>query len=161
MKDKIRFDRAIKALVSAFFDETLAKGTCYACAVGNIVAKCIGGKVIKTSNSFTCDIDNTTWENVFITEMFRQRTCPENYEINAEGCKDQIDATGYSWTELAKVEKAFEKNTIIAWKGYTDYTKDEIMQDQYNGLMAVVEVLCEIEGIVNVSEYKEMFAYKV
>lgn len=159
MKDKLRFDRAIKALVSAFFDGTLAKGDCAACAVGNMVAAGYGKKVfIDDENEFYCPTHNQSWADVFISSLLGNHFEISNYTGLA---KENIDITGYSVLELSLVEIEFEKNTFIYIDEYCLHTKEQIMQDQYNGLMAVVEVLCEIEGIENVSEYKEMFAYKV
>jgi hypothetical protein len=48
-----RFKNAIDALVYAFFNDTLAKGTCAACAVGNIVAHGWGKKVASMITSKT------------------------------------------------------------------------------------------------------------
>lgn len=140
MKTPERFNRALKVLVQAFFNDTLAKGNCNKCAVGNI---CNG---------------NLEWQEVFVTRFGVQEINPKNYCGDA---KYTIDITGYTWQNLSKVEKAFEENTAIdTWRGYYDnnISKQEIMEDQYRGLMAVVEVLCEIEGL-DCTPYKEAFAY--
>lgn len=161
MKDKVRFDRTIQALVTAFFQGTLVKGDCRACAVGNIVAHCNQiklnvHKILKDPVNYNKQIGE--WRKVFVTdEDGFQKTRPENYEGLS---RIIIDSTGYQWMELAKIENAFEKSTKFYERSYTKLNTVEIMQDQYNGLMAVVEVLCEIEGIENPSEYKEMFAFQ-
>lgn len=121
-----RFDDAIRKLTEAFFDGTLMKGLCSACAVGTI-----------------CDGDSS-WARVFVTGFGGEQCIyPAYYEGST---KYKIDRTGYSWQELARVEKAFEQNTTIDCEDYDKHSERSVMEDQYNGLMAVVDVLCEIEG---------------
>lgn len=135
-----RFNRAIAALVKAFFDGMLRKGDCTACAVGNI---CEG---------------RSEWSNVFMTTSSgRQVLWTEEYTGIA---KELINKTGYHWTELSRLEKAFEHNTRISGHDYLFTNQSAIMEYQYNGLMAVVSVLCEIEGIKEVEKVKEMFSYQ-
>lgn len=138
MKTPERFNRALKVLVQAFFNDTLAKGDCTKCAVGNMC----GGEGV--------------WTNVFFTPSDgTQRIYEDHYAGRA---KEVIELTGYSWKQLAKIEFSFETNTRIGGNAYGRFTKQEIMEDQYRGLMAVVEVLCEIEGL-DCTPYKEAFAY--
>lgn len=139
MKTSKRFNNAISKLVTAFFNDKLEKGICTACAVGNI---CNGASY---------------WVSAFYTVLGHQTINPENYK---ELTKETIDKTGYSWEELAKVEKAFECNTKIHGNSYYKFTKKQIAEDQYKGLMAVVDVLCEIENI-DPKEYKDMFSYSL
>ncbi len=156
MKATERFDRAINALVKGYFNNTLAKGTCAACAVGNIVAAGIGTSPCLSAWSPTWQNGNQTeWDWVFVTEGKEQRVTPEKYEGAA---KVEIDSTGYSWQDLARVEYAFETSTSIDFRKYHLFGPEKIDADQYRGLMAVVDVLCEIEGIGDPSEYKAMFA---
>ena len=56
--------------------------------------------------------------------------------------------TGYDKAEMLRIETAFETNTQITVMEHKRWSADEIMQDQYVGLMAVVDVLCEIHGAV-------------
>jgi hypothetical protein len=155
-----RFKNAIDALVYAFFNDTLAKGTCTACAVGNICAHAMGATVVAdgTYNAMREGriVENHHWRYLFFTDglgvqHFGKATGNSLYGLA------MIARTGYSLMELARVEKAFETNTKINWMTYYRSSKEAIMQDQYNGLMAVVDVLCEIEGIEDPSEYKELF----
>lgn len=154
MKSK-RFENAISALVEAFFSGTLAKGSCCACAVGNIIHKSFGVKPI---------IEGETYEAIATYPS----KCPvggEWYEIvigdndNLGVGMEQINATGFSLQEIINIENAFEVNTTIGCGLYSKFSKSEIMEDQYKGLMAVVDVLCEIEGL-DYKEYKELFAYE-
>jgi hypothetical protein len=41
-----RFDNAIAALVKGYFEGTLMKGSCFSCAVGNMVASSMNCKII-------------------------------------------------------------------------------------------------------------------
>lgn len=151
-----RFKNAIDALVYAFFNDTLAKGICTCCAVGSIVAAGFGKKV---NGAFPVYNENGTpnsaWGNAFQTTEIGQ-TFRKTYFSDPEVLECVIP-TGYSILELARVEKAFEENTEIDWINYPRFTKEEITQDQYNGLLAVVDILCEIEGIQDPTEYKELF----
>ena len=157
MKTSERFNIAIKALVQAFLQGTLFKGYCSTCAVGNIISY---HKGIKLSSCYDIMLEkdgteeNTKWFDVFGTTRQDQFIYPHKYVNEA---KEQIDSTGYTWQELAKIEYVFETNTKIPPDNYTEYTLKEIDKDQFNGLMAVVDVLCEIEGITEVQEYKDMF----
>lgn len=156
---KDRFDHSVSVLVKAFFEGTLAKGSCAACAVGNLVADVCGYKI--TENLLDYDQTSPMWHFVFVTDMITgiQELSPECY--SGEIAR-QIDSTGYTWQELAKVEKMFELNTLINFQYYNKYTKQEIMQDQYNGLMAVVDVLAEINEIdlTTTNQAKELFDYE-
>lgn len=134
-----RFDEAIKALVKGFFKGTLAKGNCMACAVGNIVNHSIGQK-IETSLLNTIDAAGTFWYDALVPDI-------SSDEEISNGEKE-IQTTGYSVDEIRRIERTFEYHTEIDYDDYpTNYKKDPaIIKDQYNGLMAVVEVLCELEG---------------
>ena len=126
MKNKELFTKTVNILVDAYFKNTLQHGNCAACAVGNIIACNMGIKFrISTvcDGFYTWDGLKVSWNKVFVT--------PFNYEGEA---KEQIDSTGYTWQELAKVEFAFE--TAYVGKSEDDY--------MFNGLMAVVDVLIEI-----------------
>jgi len=137
-----RFDRAIKGLVKGYMKNTLATKTCICCAVGNIIAEC---------NNYIIDKENENWltkeglnkypewGNVFTT-FYIQSINEDNYKGEA---KEQIESTGYTWKELAQVEFTFEKT----------------QGDMFTKLMAVVEVLCNIEGFNDevAKETKKLF----
>jgi hypothetical protein len=152
-----RFKNAVDALMYAFFNETLAKGTCSACAVGTIVAWGAGEKVGKSlSPVYIRDlISNDLWGMAFSTTDGIQS---RDYKMEKEWfVKICIKATGYSADELARIEYVFNTNTEIHYKNYPNHTKQEIMEDQYNGLCAVMDVLCEIETIQDAASYKKLF----
>jgi hypothetical protein len=123
---------------------------CTACAVGNLVAANLGYKYVKTKTHTTgqCELRHTwehkenkapgsifrftsRWSDVFGTPYGVQYFHLNNYSGEA---KREIDSTGYSVSDLAKIEFAFES----APKGCN---QEEWM---FNGLMAVVEVLGQI-----------------
>ena len=149
MKNKELFTKTVNILVDAYFKNTLQHGNCAACAVGNIIACNMG---IKFRISAVCDGFYTwdglkvSWNKVFVTPFNHQQHNEFNYEGEA---KEQIDSTGYTWQELAKVEFAFE--TAYEGKSEDDY--------MFNGLMSVVDVLIEIhEGNETEKETaKELF----
>ena len=153
MKTSKRFNNAISALVKGYMNNTLRKGTCTTCAVGNIVAASLGVEVDVSDNE---QFDKYgEWSNVFVTlDNGEQRIRLEYYQ---GAPKYEIDATGYTVSELIRVESAFESNTFIHNDNYKLHTMDEIEEDQYRGLMAVLDVLCDIEGIEDPTPYKKMF----
>ena len=93
MKTSKRFNNALSALIKGFFNETLKKGTCYACAVGNIIAYCNNISV----KEFEIDINKKDWYN---TIMYG----------TTNGHK-QISSTGYSIKEIKDLQQDIETNT--------------------------------------------------
>lgn len=158
-----RFDLAADALVKGYLNETLAKGHPCGCAAGHIVARSTERVIVKRYNSF-CWSDGdeysySHWNNVFATHRSGVQVIQE---INYEGeAKAQIDATGYSWRELARIEKAFETATKIWYTDYPSCTPESVDADQYNGLVAVFRVLCENEGIADSSPYVPVLSKEV
>jgi len=152
-----RFEKAYNALYNAFMNDTLAKGTCIACAVGNIVADAMAGKVHCNSDGvWNCSVENNWWSRMFYTTQDGQHV---RYSKNLRN--DIYELTGYKWNELAKVEKTFENNTKISYLHYNQHTKKEIMEDQFNGLMAVMDVLIKLDEIKEGKKYKDTFKSKL
>lgn len=155
-----RFTRAIDALVKAYLNNTLTKGICTRCAVGNIVAAgyasvgrfepCSYWGVLFSTNQDGKQ-RRMNWKIVKSTIDFFGFTESQILDV----ANDNVQVTGYSEEELARVEYAFETNTTYDFNGV--FSKEQRDQDQYNGLMAVVDVLCDIEGISDPAEYKFMF----
>ena len=155
-----RFEKAYNALYNAFMNDTLAKGTCVACAVGNIVADAMGGKVscFDYDSGYKCDVENDWWSDMFYTNEYTQRVWTIEMNPEVEALRKRIyTLTGYKWNELAKVEKAFEMNTEIECFDYINYPEKEIMEDQFKGLMAVMDVLIELDEIKEGEKYKDTF----
>jgi hypothetical protein len=130
------FNETVTILVKAYMNDTLEHADCEACAVGNIIAA----------------------------------RCPDIYEKDPGAWFDpmhgqkqlaklQIASTGYSYEDVMKIEHAFEncekpehmKDTI--WGNWKD------PEWMFNGLMAVVDVLCEIHGMneTEKTEAKSLF----
>lgn len=145
-----RFNKAYNSLVNAFYNGTLAKGTCKACAVGNIVADAIGikARVPKNTEEHITIDDNEYWDAIVFSSS------AHNNKIEGLKC---VIATGYSGQELLLIERAFENNTDINWDEYNKSSEQDILEDQFNGLCAVVDVLLELDNIKPEEHYKQKF----
>ena len=117
MKDPTLFNRTVDILAKAYFAGTLIHGSTCACAVGNLVAA------------------NGTWS--YGGFWARVLLCPIP-PLECEGQK-QLDATGYTVSDLIRIEHAFEGVKMQA-----PCVPDE---DGYLGLMAVLDVLFEIHEV--------------
>jgi hypothetical protein len=134
------FHYTVNVLVKAYLNDTLEHSNCGACAVGNMIADSIGDANFPVHSPF---IDKNVilskghgWAAVFCT-VSKDKQFIFSDEYNGVA-KEQIDSTGYTWQELARIEKAFE------YQGYTIKGRDEAM---FCGLMAVVDVLADIHNI--------------
>ncbi len=58
------------------------------------------------------------------------------------------------------MEYAFETNTKIKHSRYDEYTEQEVMEDQFNGLMAVMDVLIKLDEVSEGQKYKDTFKKK-
>lgn len=156
MKNKELFDKTIGILVKAYQNDTLEHETCYACAVGNLVAAGLGCGFIDASfekTPGTLKWDNGMpypatrgWGTVFTTVQKSQKFIPSEYRNLA---KKQIMATGYSLGDVMKIEYDFETAS-------PGNTPDERM---FNGLMAVCDALMQIHEAneTEISEAKALF----
>lgn len=138
MKNQKLFKDTTATLVEAFFDGTLKKGDCQACAVGNICGQ------------------RPDWASVFVTIYGHQ-----SFELGAYRgtAKEVIDDTGYSPTQLARIEAAFESNTDIHYRDYENDYRSAVIEDQFSGLMAVMDVLFDIHDVEveEQSDYRQQF----
>lgn len=145
------YKRSTNILFDAYFNDTLEHSNCHACAVGNLIAANTCNRLVDCEST---EIKKKwfesapLWQTVFITyeEGEGQIVAAHNYN---DAAKEQIDATGYTWQELAKIEYAFEK----APRGKSD---EDYM---YNGLVAVLEVLKEIHEIKDDSEVERFTSH--
>lgn len=127
-----RFEDAIESLIDAFLNDELEAGHGCRCAVGNICGA------------------SSWWTSAFHTEMcgdeyrhyrpFEKDKFPANPE-QAKALKE-IETTGYSPAQLARVERAFESSGRSP-----DDPNFNSTEDQYQRLLGVFEVLIDIEGI--------------
>lgn len=140
MKTTKRFDQAYNALVKAYFNGTLASGSCIACAVGNMICDATGFEIDPKK------MDDREYQDENIIMWY------DSMMYNDNGLKIQKEVeelTGYDNSEIHKIEYAFEENTKIFCKLYYSNTEQEILEDQYNGLAAVVDVLLELDGLTD------------
>lgn len=125
MKNPELYHKTIDILVKAYLQDNLMHNDCTACAVGNLVGAALD-EGSWNANPFW------GWPSVCVTLREKNNIGrifnPSNYKGEA---KRQIDATGYRYQDLAKIESSFE----LAYKGDND---EEFI---FNGLMAVVEAL--------------------
>jgi len=154
-----RFEKAYNALLKAYFKGTLAKGICTACAVGNIVCDAMDGEIIYQPmyNTFERNVDNSFWWRLFYTPIGSTKQI--NTIKDKPGLAEHIKKlTNYSAEELAKVEYAFETNTKITHKNYCQWSEQEVLEDQFNGLSAVVDVLIKLDNLENADKkYNKAF----
>jgi hypothetical protein len=137
MKNKEQFDWAIKVLVKAYFNDELKKGICGKCAVGSLVADaCKYEGIWDVHWVFVHMVNEISREQEF------NHPLQQNVVRRMKGL-EQIESTGYTWQETAKIELAFENGG----------------EDMFDGLMSVVDCLIEIhEGNEQDKvEAKEMF----
>ncbi len=159
-----RIQKAIDIFLDALNKGTLAKGTCRACAVGNLVAAGMGINIIPTylSNGeleFEIDspINNGDWGMLFSTVYDgKQHIRIDNLNISfVQTC---IRATDFTWQELAKIENAFERNTSISYENYHFHSNEEVRKDQIKGLEAVVKVMMTFDDVQE--KVEEVFTQK-
>lgn len=138
---KANFDNSIKVLVNAYLKDELVHWDCRRCAVGNLVSAACGfGRPFQAGWEFgwlnKCnEFVQVGWIEVFCAQPFGgQELNPQEYHNNTNA-KYQIDATGYTWQELAQIESAFE------------FGGREHEDPMYGGLMSVVDILAEIHSI--------------
>jgi hypothetical protein len=156
-----RFEKAYNALVKGFFEGTLAKGTCAACAVGNIVADAQGGVISKIKEPIHphCSTKNDFWRHLFCSDAGSQdkrwsKLSNSQYNKLATRLKK---LTGYSEAEMAHIEFTFETNTRIHHYDYYMRDEQDILEDQYRGLSAVVNVMLKLDSIEPDPKYAAKF----
>lgn len=128
------FNHTMDVLVKAYLNNTLMHMECHACAVGNIINDALPFSDLERKE---LKYHDDGWVRVFCTFNGGAQGQTQNPEKYLGKAKKQIDATGYTWQELARIEFAFE----TAPKGETD---DDWM---FNGLLAVLEVLADIHKV--------------
>ncbi len=165
-----RVMKAVDIFLDAINEGTLAKGSCTACAVGNLVARGLGGKVkilsINGHKFSTCidenrnHVENREWASAFRTYNGKQSV--EDVYLNNREVINNIEATDFTAKELMQIEYAFETNTKIEFSSYHLFYPKQIRADQINGLEAVVKVMLTFEeGVPATDEVvKEIFTDK-
>ncbi len=106
MKNISLYNKTVDILVQAYFNDTLSHGYACGCAVGNLVAANMGIQYKRLFDKPTWATGSPYWAHVHSIGMWNeQNICPANYTGKA---KQEIDSTGYSYTETAMIERAFE-----------------------------------------------------
>lgn len=152
-----RIEKAINIFLDAINKGVLAKGSCKACAVGNLVASGLGGTVKINYLNFSCDKINDAWYILFSTNKSgHQFFCEANIKNNK--VLRNIEATDFTLKELMKIEHVFETNTKILFEDYLKHTKKKIREDQIAGLSAMIETMMSFEEVKE--NYVEIFNSK-
>lgn len=153
-----RISEAIDIFLKAIENGTLAKGTCAACAVGNLVASGLNAKIYKDfQENFFCEKNNSEWIMAFVAYDNYQST--NKNKFNDILVLNNINATKFSLKELMIIEYTFEKNTKYEFSSYDSITKEEIRKDQINGLEAVIQVMLDFDNCID-NLVKEVFTKK-
>ncbi len=140
MKTTPRLEVALKKLYIAFHNNTLNPECCKQCAVGNI-------------------LDHTdAWKN--LSDAHGSLT------LNYVGTVHQTlgrKFNGYTPLELLKIEATFLKACGFKLPLHHKHKKPNNPTDKevlFNGLSAVVSLLCKLDHISNVMDYTKLFEYK-
>lgn len=151
-----RISKAIDIFLDAVNNGTLAKGSCVACAVGNLVAHGMGGEITH-QNIFKCSVDNTSWSDAFYTADFEQTV--HDRAFDKELVVKNIEATDFNIEELMAIEYAFETNSLIHFDEYEFLSAETIRADQIRGLEAVINAMMGFDDIK--ADVKEVFTNKL
>ncbi len=158
-----RIENAIDIFLDALNNGTLAKGTCRACAVGNLIAAGMNEVIEYNGFDFYCKGDNHIWNILFQTgykKQWRYRDGKYGYLLKTNlSLKNAIKNTNFTAGELEQIEYAFEINTKIYFKNYVKHTKEEVRADQIKGLEAVVKVMLSFNNDIK-TDVKEAFTNK-
>ncbi|MDB4402018.1 Na(+)-translocating NADH-quinone reductase subunit F [Algibacter sp.] len=139
MKTTPRLESALKKLYTAFHGSTLNPECCKQCAVGNILDQTDRWKHLSDSHG--------------------------GLELNYVGRVHQnLGRTfnGYSPLELLKIENVFlnacgyQLPLHYKNKKPQNPTSKDIL---YNGLVATISFLCELDGVSNVMDYTRLFEF--
>lgn len=135
MKNEFLYNKTVDFLVQSYFNGTLLKGNCTACAIGNIVGGNKGIEIpILTDRNNPPDVPEIS--------ILTAQVSINIFDINVEN--ELYKITGYSFSELRSIERTFERESKIHWLNYNRHSETEILIDQFNGLMAVIDVLDQI-----------------
>lgn len=130
MKNKELFYKSVNILQKAYFNGTLSHGNPCGCAVGNLITgnNCI--MVDDTNSAFNSIVKDSPYNWINKLKSTKESR-PDGYD--EETAIKQLESTGYSFTELLRIESSFE--------GIRKIIFDE---DGFKSLCAVLDVLMEI-----------------
>ncbi|WP_353779836.1 Na(+)-translocating NADH-quinone reductase subunit F [Winogradskyella sp. 3972H.M.0a.05] len=137
MKTTARFDNAIQKLYTAFHNNHLNPECSKQCAVGNI-------------------LDNTdSWKNL----SDKHGSLQLNY-VGLVNQKFDKRFNGYTPMELLQIEAEFLKGCGYSLPLHHKGIRPEYPESKdvlFNGLKAVIEFLCQLDGIRNIMDYSSLF----
>ena len=144
-----RIQKAIDILLDAYNENRLEANDCEACAVGNLVAY---GLPKDLDENLYLKL-NYKWSDLFHTFMMEQ-------QINKGALRDpfvvkSIEATDFTWEELAKIEFAFEST----FHKYNIIDRKSKKESQLKALEEVVKVMMSFDEIEE--KIEEVFTSKV
>ena len=140
MNTSTRFENAIRKLYEAFHNNTLHPEYCDRCAVGNI-----------------CE-NNDAWQHL--------SDAHGSLKLNYVGLVNQKFGkriAGFTPMELLQIEATFLKACGYQLPFTPNSIRPENPRDkhlQFDGLCAVVELLCEFDGIQNVMDTSQLFSFE-
>jgi len=134
-----RLEKALVKLYNAFHNDELNPECCSACAVGNILDK------------------DDSWREFSITHGSLKLT-----HIGSVYEKAGKTFNGYSPLEILQIEKVFLEacGFKLPLCYYNPKPKDPRNKEiLFNGLSAVVNLLCDLDNVSNVMGYSKIFEY--
>lgn len=138
MKTSARFDNAIQKLYEAFHSDSLNPLCCKQCAVGNI-------------------LDNKDfWKELCVAHG--------SLQLSYVGKINEVFGkrfAGFTPLELLQIECVFLKSCGITLPVKSSQKDSEFSKEQlFDGLVATVELLCQLDNIPNVLDCSELFDFK-
>ena len=129
MKTTKRFEESATKLYSAFNEGTLNAMDCTFCAVGNLC-------------------NNETYWSKFHDEATGKDNIPDEVKVKK--------VTGYNMDEINNIESLFMYGTIAGTTGLW-HPQDMTKENQFDGLMAVLNYLAELDSIQSIEEQYDKF----
>jgi len=129
MKTTKRFEESATKLYSAFNEGTLNAMDCTFCAVGNL-----------------CN-NETYWSKLY-DEATGKDNIPDEVKVKK--------VTGYNMDEINNIESLFMYGTIAGTTRLW-HPQDMTKENQFDGLMAVLNYLAELDNIQSIEEQYDKF----
>ena len=129
MKTTKRFEESATKLYSAFNEGTLNAMDCTFCAVGNLC-------------------NNETYWSKFHDEATGKDNIPDEVKVKK--------VTGYNMNEINNIESLFMYGTIAGTTRLW-HPRDMTKENQFDGLMAVLNYLAELDSIQSIEEQYDKF----
>ena len=129
MKVTKRFEESATKLYSAFNEGTLNAMDCTFCAVGNL-----------------CN-NETYWSKLY-DEATGKDNIPDEVKVKK--------VTGYNMDEINNIESLFMYGTIAGTTGLW-HPQDMTKENQFDGLMAVLNYLAELDNIQSIEQQYNKF----